>query len=318
MVFRTIIGKLIEAVMLLLGTTLLMFLLTLFPVDTIDIEGTNIGVADIEEANIEEANISGFTLVSDGLNQFLPFLENSLQGNFGLSPHYQQAPIEVIKNSLFYTLDFLLIALIFIVILGILLAYFVPKIPLESAITSDTRTVIAYFLWAILLLLISGIVKIGNKDASLGEGLYFWQLFIQGDRVGAMQLFDAMLLPLLAFIPPSAFHFACHIQKNNRTYRQKVYVTIQNRQFTIDRLLFMCKRLLKLFLKKITYIFTYVIIIESIFQYKGIGFLTLQAIINTDTVLIRAILFIFVTIYMIFFIIDAGFDNLHQRQANHG
>ncbi len=230
----------------------------------------------------------------------------------------------MIEISLLTTLDFLLISLIFIVILGFLLAYFVPKIPLESAVIDDTRTAIAYFLWAILLLIISGIVDIGNSDIAqgipLGEGLYFWQSIMQGDKMGAMQLFNAMLLPLLAFISPSAFHFACHIQKSNRIYRQKVYVTIKNRQFTIDRLLFICKKLLKLFLKKLTYIFTYIIIIESIFQYKGIGFLTLQAIINTDTELIRAILFIFIAIYMVFFIIDSctNYQHQHQQQDNHG
>ncbi len=303
MVFRTFIGKIIEAVMLLLGTTLLMFLLTLFPANSTDIGG---------------GNISGFTISIDNFNQFLPFLENSLQGDFGLSSYYQQAPLELIKGSLFVTLDFLLIALIFIVILGVLLAVFVPKIPLESAVINDTRTAIAYFLWAILLLLISGIVDIGDSNIALGEGAYFWQLIMQGDRIGTMQLFDAMLLPLLAFIPPSAFHFACHIQKNNRIYRKKVYVTIQNRRLTIDRLLYICKKLLKLFVKKITYIFTYIIIIESIFQYKGIGFLTLQAIINTDTALIRAILFMFTAIYMIFFIIDAWSGHQHHQQDNHG
>ncbi|MCH9845022.1 MAG: hypothetical protein K0U39_05890 [Alphaproteobacteria bacterium] len=308
MVFRTIIGKLIQAAMLLLGTTLLMFLLTLFSANSIN----------IAEENMRGANMSGFAVTIDAFSQFLAFLENSLQGDFGFSPHYQQAPLEVIMKSLFTTLDFLLTSMIFIVILGFLFAYFVPKIPLESAVINDTRTAIAYFLWAILLLLISGIVNVSNSDISLSEGLYFWQSIMQGDRAGAMQLFDAMLLPLLAFIPPSAFHFACHIQKNNRTYRKKVYVTIQNKQFTIDRLLFICKKLLKLFLKKITYIFTYIIIIESIFQYKGIGFLTLEAIINADTALIRAILFMFIAIYMIFFIIDAGLNNQHHQQDNYG
>ncbi|MCH9853074.1 MAG: hypothetical protein K0U45_06175 [Alphaproteobacteria bacterium] len=303
MVFRTIIGKFIEAVMLLLGATLLMFLLTLFPDNT---------------ANITGGNIVGDNIISGHLNQFIIFLSNILQGDFGISSHHQQDPLELIKLSLFNTLDFLSISLIFIIILGFLFAYFVPRIPLESAVTDDNRTAIAYFLWAILLLLIANIVKIGENNTSLADNLYFWQLLMQGDKAGAMQLFNAMLLPLLAFIPPSAFHFACHVQKNNRIYRKKVYVIIQNKQFTLDRFLFICKKLLKLFLKKFTYIFTYLIIIESIFQYKGIGFLTLQAVINADTPLIRAILFIFTAIYMMFFIINAWSDNPHHQQENYG
>ncbi len=297
MVLQQIVSKFLASFLLLLGALGLVFALSTYPMKVVLIDSAIAWHAPLQ--------------------QFLFFVMQTIQGKFGTSIQYGEANFSLIVGSLFSTLNLLSICLIFIVIIGLPLACFSRFLPLKSMKIAGTRNNIPYFMWCIALLLLYNILPTLTPVIPNVDG-YFWLMIVQGDVTSAMPYLRQTLLPIIGFSLPASWYFACYTKKIIHDYRSKSYVAIKEMSrgtIAFHQLLFVIfKKLSWMCLRKSHLLFAHIIIVESIFNYHGIGLLSLQSAINQDKPLALAILLLFTYFYCAIHFLNGCLHLWQKRQ----
>lgn len=261
--------------------------------------------------------------------QFVIWLGNVMQGDFGQSISLRQPVSGLVLGRLPATLELSIVALVIAMMLGGVLALF-------GTLWRDTKTEgvvdvsagialsIPDFLWGLVLILLFGVLwpvfhisgRISpslNIDFStnfyLFEALFRLRFDVLRDLVGHM------LMPALALAIPLAAIIAQLLKQSLKETMHLDYVMLARTKGYSESHVITREALPNAILPTLTLVgvqFTFLIggtiIIERLFSYEGLGNMAIDAVINRDLPLIQGIVILFA---LLFTIVNLAVDMLY-------
>jgi len=274
--------RLLLAIPTLLGVVLIVFvLMRVVPGDPIAMmTGLNATPADIERLRA----LHGFD--QSIFTQFVFYLENILQGDFGTSITRRQPVADLVLSRLPATLELSVAAMIFAIIIGVFLATAATlwrgRVAERMADGfSALGLAIPDFLWGLIFILVLGVMLpilpiSGRIDPRLGfegkSGLYLVESFFTGQFAAFLSVAEHMILPAAALALPLAAIIARVLKSSLPT------VTLTAVQFT--------------------FLVGGTVLVERIFGYPGLGNMAIEAVVNRDLPLIQGIVITFAVIFI--------------------
>ncbi len=271
--------------------------------------------------------------------QFVIYLGDVLQGDFGTSITRKQPVAGLILSRLPATLELSLAAIVLAVVLGFGLAvgavYWRGRIAerLTNAF-SALGLAVPDFLWALLFVLVLGVLLpvlpiSGRIDPRLGfesvTQFYLVESFIRGEFDVFVSVTRHMVLPATALALPLAAMITRVLKSSLNEEMTQDYVQYARvkgfgrfRIVTRDALRNALMPTVTLTGVQFTFLIGGTVLVERIFGYPGLGNMAIEAVINRDLPLIQGIVITFALIFMgLNLAIDMTYALLNPR-VRHG
>jgi peptide/nickel transport system permease protein len=251
--------------------------------------------------------------------QFVIWLGNVLQGDFGTSISIRRDVLGIVLNRLPATLELSLLALLIAVALGTLLAFLATRWRGTPAATGvDVANGIALsipdFLWGLALILTLGVAwpifEISGRvsprlDLPFASQFYLVESLLRLRFDITLDLLDHMTMPAVALALPLAAVIAQLLKSSLKEAMSQDYVMLaRTKGFSESRVIvFEAMRnallpTLTLTGVQLTFLIGGTVIIERIFSYEGLGNLAIDAVINRDLPLIQGIVLVFAALFI--------------------
>ncbi|MDN5786600.1 ABC transporter permease [Pseudorhodobacter sp.] len=267
--------------------------------------------------------------------QFLIWLGDVVQGDFGTSISLRQPVSELVLNRLPATLELSIMALTIAVLLGGAMAllgtrYRGTKAEGAVDIGAGMALSIPDFLWGLVLILLFGVLwpifnisgRISpalNIDFSTNFYLFEAILRLRFDVIG--DLLGHMLMPALALAIPLAAIIAQLLKQSLKETMHLDYVTLARTRGYSEHSVIIHEALPNAVLPTLTLVgvqFTFLIggtvIIERLFSYEGLGNMAIDAVINRDLPLIQGIVILFALLFtLVNLVVDMLYVVLNPR-----
>jgi ABC-type dipeptide/oligopeptide/nickel transport system permease component len=272
--------------------------------------------------------------------QFVIYIGNLLQGDFGTSISLRQDVMELILGRLPVTLELcglaLAIALVFGNGLGIAAAYGRGRWP-ETVVDAVTGFMLAIpdFLWALLFILfvvlfeLAGLPISGQIDLGLDfrgtTSFYMIETLVRGnlDAFGSVMLHAllpacALALPLIAIIARVLKNSLIETMTQDYILMARVKGFSKLRILVRDALRNAMVPTITLTGVQVTFLVGGTVLVEKIFSYPGIGNMAIDAVINRDLPLIQGLVMTFAVLFILVNLaIDMSYAVLNPR-LRHG
>jgi ABC-type dipeptide/oligopeptide/nickel transport system permease component len=251
--------------------------------------------------------------------QFVIWLLQALQGNFGRSISLHQRVFELVAARLPATLELALLATLIAVLIGLLIAltgvYFRRR-RTEWLVDGSVGVVLAIpdFLWALILLLVFGVLipllpTSGRIDPQYAgvftTNFYLIESLVTGRFEVAGELLQHMLLPAIALALPFAALVARLLKTSLSEAEDQDYAQIArargfSRTTILLREVFPNALIPTVALGgvQLTLLLGGTVLVERIFSYEGIGNMAIDAVINRDFPLIQGLILTFAALFI--------------------
>ena len=335
MSLRFLLGRLLLAIPTLFGVAVIVFvLLRIVPGDPIAMMiGPGATEADIKQLRVTYGLDKGIA------HQFVLYIGDLAQGNFGTSISLRQDVLELILGRLPVTIELCLMAMGIALVLGtamaVTAAFFRGRWP-EAGIDGAAGVVLAIpdFLWALLFILFVVLLSLSGIPIS---GRISHQVSFQG--VTNFTLieslvrfrFDAfasvllhMLLPALSLALPLAAMSARILKTSINEAMTQDYVLLA-RVKGFSRFRIVTREALRNALVpavtltgvQFTFLVGGTVLVEKIFSYPGIGNMAIDAVINRDLPLIQGLVLTFAVIFIVInLLVDMSYALLNPRMRH--
>jgi peptide/nickel transport system permease protein len=271
--------------------------------------------------------------------QFLIWLGNVLQGDFGTSISLREDVASVVLSRLPATLELCLLALLLAVAIGGSAAVLAARWRDTAAeATVDVANGVALsvpdFLWGLVFILVFGVAfpvfEISGRvdprlDLPFVTNFYLLEAIVRLRLDILANLLSHMFMPALALALPLAAVIAQLLKTSLKETMTQDYVLLaRTRGFSQTRVL-LREALRNAVLPTMTLVgvqFTFLIggtvIIERLFSYEGLGNLAIDAVINRDLPLIQGIVLLFAVLFVVInLVVDLLYAVLNPR-LRHG
>ena len=251
--------------------------------------------------------------------QFLVWLGNVVQGDFGTSISLRQDVATIVLSRLPATLELSLLALLIAVLIGGSAAIFAARYrdtPAEA--TVDVADGIALsipdFLWGLTFILLFGVAFpifeiSGRVSPRLAlpfvTNFYLLEAIVRLRFDLVLDLLSHMLMPALALALPLAAVIAQLLKTSLKETMNQDYVLLartrgfgQTRVILREALKNAALPTLTLIGVQFTFLIGGTVIIERLFSYEGLGNLAIDAVINRDLPLIQGIVILFAVLFV--------------------
>jgi ABC-type dipeptide/oligopeptide/nickel transport system permease component len=251
--------------------------------------------------------------------QFVIWLGQALQGDFGRSISLHQRVFELVAARLPATLELALLATLIAVVIGLVVALagvYVRARRAEWLVDGAVGVVLAIpdFLWALILLLLFGVLipllpTSGRIDPQYAgdfrSHFYLIESFVTGRFDVSFELLQHMLLPALALALPFAALVArllktSLMEAEDQDYAQVARARGFSRPAILLREVFPNALIPTVALGgvQLTLLLGGTVLVERIFSYEGIGNMAIDAVINRDFPLIQGLILTFAALFI--------------------
>jgi ABC-type dipeptide/oligopeptide/nickel transport system permease component len=251
--------------------------------------------------------------------QFVTWLGQALNGDFGHSISLHQRVFELVLARLPATLELALLATSIAVALGLaaaLIGILLRGRRAEWAVDSGIGVLLAIpdFLWALILLLLFGVLipllPISGRidpeiDISFHSNFYLIESLVTGRFDVAIALLHHMILPALALALPFAALVARILKTSLAEAEDQDYAQIARaRGFSRPQILLgevfpnALIPTVALGGVQVTLLLGGTVLVERIFSYEGIGNMAIDAVINRDFPLIQGLVLTFAVLFI--------------------
>ncbi|MHA7773573.1 ABC transporter permease [Roseibium sp. M-1] len=269
------------------------------------------------------------------LEQFLIWLGNVAQGDFGTSITLRQPVYDLVIGRLPATLELSILALLIAVTLGGAAAltatlYRGSKVEGSIDVAGGIALSLPDFLWGLALILLFGVLWplfhiSGRISPSLGfdfsSNFFLFEAIarLRFDVVG--DLMGHMLMPALALAIPLAAIILQLLKQSLKECMHDDYITLARTKGYSESSIILRDALPNAILPTLTLIgvqFTFLIggtvIIERLFSYEGLGNMAIDAVINRDLPLIQGIVLVFALLFtLVNLVVDMTYAALNPR-----
>jgi len=252
--------------------------------------------------------------------QFVIWLGNVLQGDFGTSISTRQPVAELVLGRLPATLELSIVALLMACMIGGALALTGTRMrDTKAEVAIDVSTGIALsvpdFLWGLVLILLFGVLwpvfQISGRispslDIDFTTNFFLFEALmrLRFDVIG--NLISHMFMPALALALPLAAIIAQLLKQSLKETMHLEYVTLARTKGYAEGQVIIREALPNAILPTLTLVgvqFTFLIggtvIIERLFSYEGLGNMAIDAVINRDLPLIQGIVLLFALLFTV-------------------
>ncbi|MCG8690883.1 MAG: ABC transporter permease [Minwuiales bacterium] len=330
-----LLKRLLLAIPTLFGVLVVVFvLLRVVPGDPITMM---VGLTASEEDIARLRELYGFD--KPIFTQFLIYLGDVLQGDFGVSITRKQEVLGLILGRLPVTLELSLVAMAIALFGGVTLGVLAVYRPgrggeLLADGFSGLGLAIPDFLWALMFILLFGVLIpllpiSGQIDPRLGfdavSGFYLFESLLTGDFAAFRSVLSHMVLPAVALTIPLAAIIARVLKSSLQEVLTQDYILLA-RARGFSRLRIVLREALQNALiptvtlsgVQFTFLVGGTVLIERIFSYPGLGNMAIEAVINRDLPLIQGIVLTFAVMFIALnLIIDSTYALLNPR-VRHG
>ena len=330
-----LLKRLLLAIPTLFGVLVVVFvLLRVVPGDPITMM---VGLTASEEDIARLRELYGFD--KPIFTQFLIYLGDVLQGDFGVSITRKQEVLGLILGRLPVTLELSLVAMAIALLGGVTLGVLAVYRPgrggeLLADGFSGLGLAIPDFLWALMFILLFGVLIpllpiSGQIDPRLGfdaaSGFYLFESLLTGDFAAFRSVLSHMVLPAVALAIPLAAIIARVLKSSLQEVLTQDYILLA-RARGFSRLRIVLREALRNALiptvtlsgVQFTFLIGGTVLIERIFSYPGLGNMAIEAVINRDLPLIQGIVLTFAVMFIALnLIIDSTYVLLNPR-VRHG
>mgnify|MGYP000327281379 FL=1 len=269
------------------------------------------------------------------LEQFLIWLGNVAQGDFGTSITLRQPVYDLVIGRLPATLELSIMALLIAVVLGGAAAltatlYRGSRVEGGIDVAGGIALSLPDFLWGLALILLFGVLWplfhiSGRISPSLGFD--FSSNFFLFEAIARMRfdvvadLMGHMLMPALALAIPLAAIILQLLKQSLKECMHDDYITLARTKGYSESSIILRDALPNAILPTLTLIgvqFTFLIggtvIIERLFSYEGLGNMAIDAVINRDLPLIQGIVLVFALLFtLVNLLVDMTYAALNPR-----
>jgi len=271
--------------------------------------------------------------------QFIVWLGNVVQGDFGTSISLRQDVAKVVLSRLPATLELALLALLIAVAIGGTAAVLAARFrdtATEAAIdvADGIALSIPDFLWGLTFILLFGVAfpvfEISGRvsprlDLPFVTNFYLLESIVRFRFDLLANLLSHMLMPALALALPLAAVIAQLLKTSLKEVMNQDYVLLartrgfgQTRALLREGLRNAALPTMTLVGVQFTFLIGGTVIVERLFSYEGLGNLAIDAVINRDLPLIQGIVILFAVLFVaINLIVDLLYAVLNPR-LRHG
>lgn len=269
------------------------------------------------------------------LEQFVVWLGNVLQGDFGTSISTRQPVLSLVLGRLPATLELSLMALAIAVLLGGALAiagtrFRGSRTEAGIDVANGVGMSVPDFLWGLLLIVLFGVVwplfQISGRVSPRLELPFVTQFYLIESILTlrfdlTRNLLGHMFMPALALALPLAAIIAQLLKQSLKETINLDYAVLARTKGYSETKVIMSEALPNALLPTLTLIgvqFTFLmggtVIIERLFSYEGLGNMAIDAVINRDLPLIQGIVLLFALLFTIVnLIVDMTYALLNPR-----
>lgn len=270
--------------------------------------------------------------------QFVIWLSNVMQGDFGTSISLRQPVADLVLGRLPATLELSIVALVNAVLIGGSLAllgtlYRGTKTEGVVDVTAGMALSIPDFLWGLALILLFGVLwpifHISGRispslDIDFATNFYLFEALVRLRFDVIADLIGHMFMPALALAIPLAAIIAQLLKQSLKETMHLDYVTLARTKGYGENHVILREALPNAVLPTLTLVgvqFTFLIggtvIIERLFSYEGLGNMAIDAVINRDLPLIQGIVILFALLFTIVnLVVDMLYVVLNPRLRN--
>jgi peptide/nickel transport system permease protein len=312
---RAILSRIVTTLITLFGVAVIVFVvIRIAPGDPIAMMlPPGASAADIERLR------TLYGLDKSILEQFLIWLGNVLEGNFGTSISLRQNVLSIVLNRLPATLELSLLALMIAIVIGTTFAFVATRwreTPAETSVDMANGIALSVpdFLWGLALILMLGVAfpvfEISGRvsprlDLPFVTQFYLIESLLRLRFDITADLFDHMTMPALALALPLAAVIAQLLKASLKEAMAQDYVMLartkgfsESRVILRDALRNAMLPTLTLTGVQLTFLIGGTVIVERIFSYEGLGNLAIDAVINRDLPLIQGIVLLFALLFV--------------------
>lgn len=272
------------------------------------------------------------------IEQFVIWIGDVAQGDFGRSISLKRPVVELVGERLPASLELVFAALVFGVVSGGLIAVagtlsrktaFEPLLDLINGLF----LAVPDFIWALALVLLFGVLwpvfpLSGRMDPSVSTDFttpfYLIESMIRLNLAAMLDILGHMAMPVLALGLPLASIIARTLKEALNEAMVQDYVLLGRLKGMSEIRLVLGEALrnavgptLSLTGVQFTFMIGGTVIVERIFSFPGIGSMAIDAVINRDLPLIQGIILAFGTLFIaINIIVDALSNRLNPRQTH--
>lgn len=267
--------------------------------------------------------------------QFLIWLTNVVQGDFGTSITTRQPVYDLVLDRLPATLELSIMALLIAVVLGGTTAltatlYRGTKIEGGIDIAGGAALSLPDFLWGLALILLFGVLwplfHISGRvspslDFDFQSNFFLFEALIRLRPDVVLDLIGHMLMPALALAIPLAAIILQLLKQSLKECMHDDYITLARTKGYSEASIITRDALPNAILPTLTLVgvqFTFLIggtvIIERLFSYEGLGNMAIDAVINRDLPLIQGIVLVFALLFtLVNLLVDMTYAALNPR-----
>ncbi|MGX1497856.1 dipeptide transport system permease protein [Labrenzia sp. MBR-25] len=267
--------------------------------------------------------------------QFVIWISNVVQGDFGTSITLRQPVYDLVIGRLPATLELSVMALMIAVVIGGAAAltatlYRGSKVEGGIDVAGGIALSLPDFLWGLALILLFGVLWplfhiSGRISPSLGfefsTNFYLFEALARFRFDVVLDLMGHMLMPALALAIPLAAIILQLLKQSLKECMHDDYITLARTKGYAESSIILRDALPNAILPTLTLIgvqFTFLIggtvIIERLFSYEGLGNMAIDAVINRDLPLIQGIVLIFALLFtMVNLVVDMAYAALNPR-----
>ncbi|MEM7566159.1 MAG: ABC transporter permease [Pseudomonadota bacterium] len=273
------------------------------------------------------------------VEQFVIWLGNVVQGDFGTSISLRADVLDLVLGRLPATLEQSVLALVFAVLIGGTAAFLATRFrdtPVEAGVDVGNGVALSVpdFLWGLTFILLLGVVwpvfaisgRVSPRlDLPFVTDFYLLEaiLRLRFDLVG--NLLSHMVMPAMALALPLAAVIAQLLKTALKETVTLDYVMLARTRGFSESQVIVREALRNAVLPTLTLIgvqFTFLIggtvIIERLFSYEGLGNMAIDAVINRDLPLIQGIVILFAVLFVVInLLVDMTYALLNPR-LRHG
>jgi ABC-type dipeptide/oligopeptide/nickel transport system permease component len=267
--------------------------------------------------------------------QFLIWLGNVLQGDFGTSISTRQPVLNLVLQRLPATLELSLMALVMAVLIGGTLAILGTRLRGRRAeggidVANGVGLSVPDFLWGLLLILLFGVLwplfQISGRVSPRLEIPFSTQFYLIESVLRLRfdiltDLLNHMFMPALALALPLAAIISQLLKQSLKETLDLGYAVLARTKGYGETRVILSEALRNAVLPTLTLIgvqFTFLmggtVIIERLFSYEGLGNMAIDAVINRDLPLIQGIIILFALLFTIVnLVVDMSYALLNPR-----
>jgi ABC-type dipeptide/oligopeptide/nickel transport system permease component len=267
--------------------------------------------------------------------QFLIWLGNVLQGDFGTSISTRQPVLNLVLQRLPATLELSLMALVMAVLIGGTLAILGTRLRGRRAeggidVANGVGLSVPDFLWGLLLILLFGVLwplfQISGRVSPRLEIPFSTQFYLIESVLRLRfdiltDLLNHMFMPALALALPLAAIISQLLKQSLKETLDLDYAVLARTKGYGETRVILSEALRNAVLPTLTLIgvqYTFLmggtVIIERLFSYEGLGNMAIDAVINRDLPLIQGIVILFALLFTIVnLVVDMSYALLNPR-----